>query len=139
MISQEQQEKLLSALMKKPENANCADCNSKSPCCKFTSYFRGFPRFWGLCLHELLRCSSSPWPIRYPRQIYKTGYLEQGLALAHANRQYNYQQILRTFALSNHQQVFGELIFRKPNINTPLTEIKRFVHEKYVRKLYANR
>lgn len=34
-LNQAQQEKLLSELLRKPENALCADCSSKSPCCTY--------------------------------------------------------------------------------------------------------
>ena len=35
MLTTEVQEKIIGALLKRPENQYCSDCNGKSPCCKF--------------------------------------------------------------------------------------------------------
>jgi len=64
-------------LLKKPENALCADCSSKSPCCKIQYLIdRGIIRFWCVCMYELFRCTSCIKSSCYKNKIDKTWYMD---------------------------------------------------------------
>ena len=69
MLTAENQEKILTALLKRPENQYCSDCNGKSPCCNNFYYRRGFFGFWSFCVYELFRSSPSFRPFNYKSTI----------------------------------------------------------------------
>ena len=56
-LGQDQQEQLLKALLKKNENALCADCNAKSPGCTFLYTFVGASLDFGVFV--CMNCSGA--------------------------------------------------------------------------------
>lgn len=99
--------------------------------------FRGLSRLRSLHMHELRRRPPRTRSLDHSRQVHQARHLEQGLALKHAARQHRSQRVLGETAGSHPQRV-PLLPPSKPNINSSLNDIIKFVQEKYIARKYAD-
>ncbi len=89
-------------------------------------------------MHELLRSPSSSWPFNHSSEIHQTWHLEQGLGWEHENRQLHFKYLLGTWTLISSLQHVTFWWSSKPNVNSSLNDIKKFVHDKYVKRKFVD-
>lgn len=136
MLSQEQQEKQIAALLKKPENALCADCSSKSPCCNSYIY-AGASLDFGVFV--CMNCSGAHRSLGQSVTRIKSTKLDTWNRDWLWHMQLNNKMINQYFEATLNPVLHKYRIFnsRKPNPSSSLNDIKKFVYDKYVRRLFA--
>lgn len=89
-------------------------------------------------MHELFGSTPGFRAVYNEGEVHATGQLEPRLVVEHADRELDFKRVLGASAGWRTKCQVIHVLLSKPTTNTPIENIIKFVHDKYVKKLYAN-
>jgi hypothetical protein len=116
---------------KTPIAQTVAQCHL--PVCVFR--LRGLIGLWSVPLFQLFGGPPRPGPHHYPRSVCQLGQMAERMVRQHADRKHIAKLLLGGRPLLERTVLLSS--FRKPHASSDLSEIARYVFEKYIKRKFV--